>query len=192
MTSNIHSRTPIRSLAELKGKIIGATSQPAVDALNSLGASGTLMTSAPDIYLAMQRGVIDGMFAAWAWVENVKLLEVAPYHLMLQICPGSVSYVMRNETFNKFTPVEQFMLKQYKYEGIYRNDKGAITGSAMTMRAQIPASNFFQLSAADREEMKKLFQPSWDKWVKDMGALGYPANDILKDTLSLVNGYTSD
>jgi len=192
MGSNVHSRIPLRNLDELKGKIISATSEPAAEALNALGASATVMTHGPDIYLSLQKGVIDGAFAAWAWVTGYKINEVAPYHLMVGLCPGSVGYVMRKEIFDKFTPEEQFMLKQYKWEGTYRNHLGSIPGAAMLARAEIPEGNIFELPPEEIARLKETFRPMWDEWADETEALGYPAHGILEDTIRLVEGYTSD
>jgi TRAP-type C4-dicarboxylate transport system substrate-binding protein len=192
MGSNIHSREPIRTLDELQGKVISCTSEPAAQALNLLGASATVMTDGAEIYLALERGVIDGAFAAWAWVTGYNLRDVADHHFMIQLSPGSVGYVMRKEAFEMFTPHEQYLLKEYRHQGCYRSNHGAIVGAAMVAQGGIPPDQVYQLSTEDREDVKKLLRPLWDEWIADAEAKGYPAEDILDDCLSLVKGYTSD
>lgn len=192
MGSNIHSIEPIRNLDELQGKVISCTSEPAAQALNLLGASATVITDGAEIYLALERGVIDGAFAAWAWVTGYNIRDVADHHLMIQLSPGSVGYVMRTEAFEKFTDHEQYLLKQYRHTGSYNSNHGAIVGAAMVAQGGIPPEQVYNLSEEDRAAMQEALLPLWGEWVADAEAKGYPAQDILDDCLLLVKGYRSD
>ena len=74
MGSHLHSRMPIRGLADVKGKVFAAQDASGAGVLKKLGASASVMVG-PDAYLAMQRGAADGVLCAWGWVNNFKLNE---------------------------------------------------------------------------------------------------------------------
>ena len=190
MMSNLHTVEPVRNLEELQGKIIASTNEDGARALSALGASTTVMVGS-DAYLAAQRGVIDGIFAAWGWVEVLHLHEVTPYHNLLRICPGSTSNLMNRKTWDKFTPSEQMMLKEYRYRGMINFNQGAIY-SSMAVRSTIPEEYFIEWSKEDLDKMRALFKPAWDEWVNEVEVLGYPGRDILNDILRLLEGYTFD
>ena len=111
MGSQLHTRAPIRSLADLKGKVFAAQDPAGAKALEMLGASASVMIGS-DAYLALQRGSVDGVLCAWGWVNNFKLNEVTKYHTLLNLNPGSYSEVMNRDSFDKLTPVEQARLKE--------------------------------------------------------------------------------
>lgn len=189
MRSDIHSVKPIRSLEELKGKVIACTNEMGANAMKQLGASPTQISTAPEAYLACQRGVVDGAFAAWGWVRAISLNEVAPYHTLLALCPGTTTGLMRKATWDRLTSHEQDMLKAYRFEGIRNMVKGNCLQS-LSAREGVPEENYIHWSMEDMAKVKTLFQPAWDEWVEEMEALGYPARDILEDTIRLMDGYT--
>ena len=96
MGSHLHSRAPVRSLEDFKGKVFAAQDSAGVKVLERLGASASVMVG-PDAYLALQRGAIDGVLCAWGWVNNFKLNEVTTYHTLLNLNPGSYSTVMNRK-----------------------------------------------------------------------------------------------
>ncbi len=190
MMSDIHSVKPIRTLDDLKGKVIACTNEQGAEAMNALGASGTVMMGS-DAYLAAERGVIDGILAAWGWVEIFNLQDVTPYHYMLRISPGTVSWAMNRETFEKFTPKEQWELKQYRYQGLFNTNRGAIY-SADDVIATIPPESLIWPTEEDEAKKIEVFRPSWEKWADNVEEMGYPGHDILNDILYLKKIYTDN
>jgi hypothetical protein len=60
----------------------------------------------------------------------------------------------------------------------------------MRAMASIPRENIIWLPEEDRATLKVLYKPAWDKWAEDTEKFGYPAREILKDTIELVEGYS--
>jgi len=187
MRGDLHTVKPIRTLKELQGKIIACQDDTGAKALSTLGASTTVMVGS-DCYVGAQRGVIDGIFCAWGWVNIFKFHEVAPYHTLLSICPGTTSWGFNRKTWDRFTPFEQMLLKEYKYQGMFNMSRGNVYDS-MTVRESIPKENFIELPREDMDRVRELFRPSWEKWADDMEALGYPGHDILEDALHYLDCY---
>ncbi len=187
MRSDLHTIKPIRNLEELQGKVIAATNAPGAEVLAALGASPTIMVGA-DAYLAAEKGVIDGIFSAWGWVEIFHLSEVTEYHTLLGLSPGTASWLFNAETWKKFTPVEQMLLKQYEIEGMYHMMQGNVY-SSMGIRDTIPKDRFIEWPPEEMSKVKELFRPAWDKWAEEMEALGYPGKAILADAIRLLDGY---
>ncbi|MBL1419705.1 MAG: TRAP transporter substrate-binding protein DctP [Alphaproteobacteria bacterium] len=184
MGSHLHSKDPIDELSDLKGKVIAASDAAGVAVLQKLGASSSVMIG-PDAYLALQRGAIDGVLAAWGWVNNFKLNEVTTYHTLLNMNPGTYSTVMNKDTFNTLTDDEQnrltSMLPMYY---LYNT-----TDSAAAATKDIPAENIFTLSEADQAELAEKMQPSWAEWVEKANVLGMPGQEILDETVRLLKLY---
>ncbi|MDF2370968.1 MAG: TRAP transporter substrate-binding protein DctP [Rhizobiaceae bacterium] len=187
MGSHLHSPEAIRSLADLKGKVFGAQDSAGVKVLEQLGASASVMVGS-DAYLALQRGAIDGVLAAWGWVNNFKLNEVTTYHTLLNLNPGTYSSVMNKDTFNKLTPDEQKYLADIVPMYFLYNT----TNSAAAASASSPAENILTLSAADQAELAGKMRPQWDEWVAKADAQGLPGQEILDEAVRLMKLYNQN
>ena len=184
MGSHLHSSKPIRSLADIKGKVFAAQDFAGVKVLETLGASASVMVG-PDAYLAAQRGAIDGILCAWGWVNNFKLNEVSTYHTLLNLNPGTYSTVMNKDTYNKLTPEEQKHLADITPLYFFYNT----TDGAAQATANVPAENLFTLSAADQADLTAKMRPLWDAWVQTADAAGIPGQKVMDEAVRLTKLY---
>lgn len=184
MGSHLHTRDPIRTLADLKGKVFGAQDSAGVKVLEELGASASVMVGS-DAYLALQRGAIDGVLAAWGWVNNFKLNEVSTYHTLLNLNPGTYSSVMNRDVYARLTEEEKKHLADLMPLHFFYNT----TDSAAAATAGIPAENIFTLSTQDQTELTAKMRPQWDEWVAKANALGWPGQEILDEAVRLMTLY---
>lgn len=182
MTSDIHSVTPIRSLADMKGKTFVAQNEVTVKALKLIGIDASVMP-APDVYVAAERGVVDGIVTAWGWIQSMRLYEVLPYHTELNICPMPFALVMNRATFEEFTPEEQSNLEliwdELAHAQMYKNILDRIRQNA-TYLADQPS---LVLPAEDYEHVSEAVKPLLDDWAEAREAEGLPGKAILEDAL---------
>jgi len=184
MGSHLHTNDPIRSLSDLKGKVIAAQDSAGVAVLEKLGASASVMVG-PDVYLALQRGAIDGVLAAWGWVNNFKLNEVTKFHTLLNLNPGTYSTIMNKDAHNKLTPGEKMHLADIQPLYFFYNT----TDSAAAATKNIPPENIFSLTAEDQADLTNKMQPLWGEWVKKADSMGIPGQEILDETVRLLKLY---
>lgn len=187
MGSHLHSDEPIRTLDDLKGKVFAAQDAAGARALETLGASASVMVG-PDAYLALQRGSVDGVLCAWGWVNNFKLNEVTTYHTLLNLNPGTYSSVMNRDTWNRLTPVEQARIREVVPLYFFYNT----TDGAAAAMADIPPENLFTLSVDDRAALIAQLSPLWDEWVAKADAAGWPGQEILDEAVRLSNLYAAN
>lgn len=86
---------PIRTLEDLKGRKIAVTGQAFVQPISALGASPVFM-QATDIYMSLQRGMIDGLAFPISSIMSFKLHEVAKYVTVADIALSS-SFTLMNK-----------------------------------------------------------------------------------------------
>lgn len=184
MGSHLHSRTPVRTLGDFKGKVFAAQDPAGVQVLEKLGASASVMVG-PDAYLALQRGAVDGVLCAWGWVNNFKLNEVTTYHTLLNLNPGTYSTVMNKDAHDKLTPEEKSHLADLELMYFLYNT----TDGAAQATADIPADNIFSLSPEDQAELAGSMQPMWTAWVEKADAAGMPGQAILDEAVRLLKLY---
>ncbi|PWW01481.1 TRAP-type C4-dicarboxylate transport system substrate-binding protein [Hoeflea marina] len=184
MGSHLHTREPIRTLADIKGKVFGAQDSAGVKVLEELGASASVMVGS-DAYLGMQRGSIDGILSAWGWVNNFKLNEVSTYHTLLNLNPGTYSTVMNKTAYDRLTQTEKDHLADITPLYFLYNT----TDSAALATADIAAENIITLSEADQTDLAAKMRPQWDEWVAKADARGWPGQKILDEAVRLMALY---
>ncbi len=184
MGSHLHTKEPVRALADLKGKVFAAQDAAGVGVLQKLGASASVMVG-PDAYLALQRGAVDGVLAAWGWVNNFKLNEVTTYHTLLNLNPGTYSTVMNKDAHDRLTAEEKAHLADLTPVYFFYNT----TDSAAAATRDIPAENIFTLSDEDVAALAEEMRPSWDEWVAKADAAGLPGREILDEAVRLTKLY---
>lgn len=184
MGSHLHTREPVRRLADIKGKVFAAQDSAGLTALRKLGASSSVMIG-PDAYLAAQRGAVDGILCAWGWVKNFKLYEVTKYHTLLNLNPGSYSSVMNKDTYDKLTPEEKGHLADIRPMYFLYNT----TDAAAAATAMVPPENMFTLSPDEKAELIATMQPLWDAWVKKADGIGLPGKKVLAEAVRLMKLY---
>ena len=184
MGSHLHTQEPIRTLADLKGKVLAAQDSSGVQVVEKLGASASVMVG-PDAYLAMQQGAVDGVLCAWGWVNNFKLNEVTTYHTLVNLNPGTYSTVMNKDTYGKLTAEEKMHLADLRPTYFFNNT----TDGAAAAIGGVPAENIFTLSSEDQATLQGEMKPLWNEWVKKADAAGLPGEKILAEASRLLKLY---
>jgi len=190
MRSDLHTREPIRSLEDLKGKVIACQDEKSARALKALGVSVSMLPGS-DMYTAGERGIVDGVIVAWGSVDAWKLDEVYRYHTMISICPAVLHYFFTKKQWDKFTVSERQRLDLLKLYLPYRSTTANIYAS-LKVRTKVmndPKQELINLSIEDQQKMREMFMPIWDAWAEDMEKKGYPAKQMLKDAIKLVDAY---
>jgi TRAP-type C4-dicarboxylate transport system substrate-binding protein len=94
------TKAPIEKLEDLRGKKMGALGSPFVlDILKALGAVPTVVP-VPEIYTAMQSGVIDGMPAHDAAHSFFRLGELGKFHTRTDLYSQSLDFCMNKKMFD--------------------------------------------------------------------------------------------
>lgn len=189
--NHLHTTEPVRSIADLKGKVIACGSKAAAKAFESLGASTTVLPFG-ELYTALERGVMDGVVCGWGAIDTYKLYEVVNYHTVLNISPLVLSFLFNRETFNKFTPQEQDSLELtglWLSSSVTRKNNDNILKQEERWLGPGTTHEIIRWPEAEMAKMAELFRPAWDEWAGAMEAKGYPGRDILKDAESLLSSY---
>ena len=184
MGSHLHTKEPIRTLADLKGKVLAAQDSGGVQAMEKLGASASVMVG-PDAYLALQRGAVDGVLCAWGWVNNFKFNEVTTYHTLINLNPGTYSTVMNRDTFARMTGAEKMHMTDLRPTYFFNNT----TDGAAAAMAAIPPENTISLSADDQKALADQMRPMWEEWIAKADAKGMPGRKILDEAVRLLKLY---
>jgi TRAP-type C4-dicarboxylate transport system substrate-binding protein len=153
--------------------------------MSAVGGSPVVLTMA-DIYLSVQKGIVDGSLFSLAAFRSFRMDEVCKYHT---ICGfnGGVFYIVMSQKKWDSLPADV----QKAMEGVTGDWMSQFCAKAEDNRAAkvldylktAPGHEVIYLSAAERERWVKAVAPVWDKWVLDNEAKGLPARKVLDAAL---------
>ena len=188
----ITTKKQVKTLEDIKGLKLRVLGGVATEQMKALGAIPVLIPM-PDTYLAMDKGVIDGMAAPWEATHAFRFYEVVKYYTMVPLSGAGVDSVPINKQ---------------KWDSLPKDIQQAITSVSGLEGSKFWGRNFFDTAeegVLDRikqgnyqmvkytpppEELQrwvKVSIPIWDEWVKRMEEKGLPvARQILNSALEML------
>lgn len=174
--------TPIRTLSDAQGVNFRIAEAPVnTDCYKAWKLKFTVMPW-PDVPQALQTGVIDGLDHTPIVCNITKKFDVARYFTDLHYAQGLYVHMV-NKTWLKKLPndLRTIFLQTVKEESALARQKTDQQQAEQISLAQASGVQFFQLSSADRSQLKKMAQPVYDKWGKKIGP------DYLKKVQTVLN-----
>jgi TRAP-type C4-dicarboxylate transport system substrate-binding protein len=174
-------KEPVTDLAGFKGKKIRAPGGPwsaLVEAMEGVPVS----VAVGEMYMALERGTIDGILQTWPAVPVFKLHEVSGSMTEMNLCGFTFVVAMNKDSYQKLPPEAKKVLDQNaeKYSLIMGNAHHGFNQVGMKMMADANRK-VYKLSDADRNEMNKRLSPIFKKWVSDMESRGLPGKKALDE-----------
>ena len=174
-------KEPVTDLAGFKGKKIRAPGGPWSALVEAIGGV-PVSVAVGEMYMALERGTIDGILQTWPAVPVFKLHEVSQSMTEMNLCGFTFVVAMNKDSYQKLPPEAKKVLDQNaeKYSLIMGNAHHGFNKVGMKMMADANRK-VNKLSDADRAEMNKRINPIFKKWVSDMEARGLPGKKALDD-----------
>jgi TRAP-type C4-dicarboxylate transport system substrate-binding protein len=180
-------KDPVTTLAGIKGKKIRCPGGPWTAMTEAIGGV-PVSVSAPESYMALQKGTIDGILQTWPAVPVFKLNEVCKFVTEINLCGFTFVVAMNKDSYKDLPPEAKAVLdkNKEKYSLIMGKAHNEFNQGGMKLFTD-SGGKIDGLSAADRAEMTKLIKPVFDKWVKDVEARGLPGKKVLDDLYSILD-----
>lgn len=191
-TYQIHTvNKEVRTLEDLKGlRIIGWDTQR-LDLLRHLGAN-PMEISPLDTYLALERGMADGVMCPLAPVRSYKISDVAKYHTIVDLGVGPFYAVMNLEKWNSLPADLQSLIEETTGAEMARRcgitlDEGAVEDSKWMLDN---GHTFYVLPPEEKARWIEATSPLQESWLKSMEAQGFSsAKEILETAKQLAEKY---
>ena len=189
--SDVLSKKPIRKLEDLQGMKIGAQGfSPEV--AKALGVA-LVNLPYPELYTALQQGIIDAVFWVDAGFVPFKLHEVAKFHTSLSLKGGGAWTCYNTEAVAKLPPdinqiftrgLEPFAMQSVKVSGVEFAAKALDAYKAANVE-------MIKLTPAELKRFKDKLQPVVDAWADELEKDKLPARALLRDIQTLSAKYQS-
>jgi TRAP-type C4-dicarboxylate transport system substrate-binding protein len=186
----LSAKKPIRRLEDLQKLLVRAVG-PNAPVAEALGATPVSM-SAPDTYLAMEKGTVDAAFIPTEALISFKLSEVTNY-LTVGGESGFGPYCtgMNLKVWNSLPPDIQKIIDEESAKASVLNSRGwdLKEQAAIELMKRTPGKEVIYLSPKERDRWREKVQPLYDKWIAEREAKGLPAKQFFDETRRLFEKY---
>ena len=187
--ADILSKKPIRRLEDLQGLKVGAQGM-SPDVAKALGVA-LVNLPYPELYTALQQGIIDAVFWVDAGFIPFKLHEVAKFHTALGLTGGGAWTCYNVDAVAKLpADLRQLFLRGLEPSAM-QNAK--ISGVEFSVKAQeaykAAGVEMITLAPAELKRVKDKLQPVVDAWADELEKDKLPAKALLKDIQTLADKY---
>jgi TRAP-type C4-dicarboxylate transport system substrate-binding protein len=187
------TKKQVKTLSDLKGMQIIAWNKTSVNILKALGANAIMMPPT-DSYLALERGMADGILCPLAPVISYKISEAVRYTTVSDIFVTPFWAGFGHPVWNSLPKNFQAVLQDTTGASMALMsgktlDAGDVNDSA---RLKTNGHTFYVLPTEERDRWFAATNSLRENWVKEMESLGYKnARRIMEDAFNLGTKHTS-
>lgn len=187
----ITRKNSVNVLNDIKGLKIRVTGGPPTTQMQALGGVPVAIPM-PDNYIALQKGVIDGMGAPWEAIHGFRLYEVVNHYTEVPLPAVYFSMVINKNIWKRFSPeIKEAIMSVSGLEGskfwganFFDSAKEGVMERIESMGRSIKIN---KLTEAERQRWIDVSsKPIWNQWVKKMERQGHRnARQILNSVLEM-------
>ncbi|WP_305041483.1 TRAP transporter substrate-binding protein [Geoalkalibacter sp.] len=163
--------TPVASLPDA-GKVNFRIAEAPVntDLYRAWGFKFTVMPW-PDVHQALQTGVIDGLDHTLIVCSITRKFDVARYFTPLSYAQGLYIHMINRRWLEQLPEdLQKILVETIQEESAEARRLGRIQIEEETARAREAGVTFVDFPAADRERLKELAAPVYEKWSERIGS----------------------
>lgn len=166
--STLHTNTPIKSIADVKGLKLAVSARVLGNVAAVLGASPVTLTPS-EMYQGLSRGVVNGAIIAWTAVRTFKLDEVTKDHLNVPLGEAPAFVFMNKAAYASLPAKAKAAIDKYSGESfsarLGANNEAADRAESKSVAAR-SGESVAALSTAQRATWNARIEPVIDAWVK--------------------------
>lgn len=160
--SALHTKDPVKTLDDVKGKKLVASNLIAAKIATSLG--GTPVTFRPDeAYQAISRGIADGSLMPFTGMAVFKINEVAKHHLDAALGSDSALLMMNKQSYDKLPPQAKAAIDKHSYLTLSQR-LGEKTTEEWARTRNIVKDRVVTLSPAEEKKWQAALAPIAKEW----------------------------
>jgi tripartite ATP-independent transporter DctP family solute receptor len=161
-----NNRRPVTKLEDIKGLKLRVLQSPIyIDLWNTLGANAVAMPF-PEVYTALEQGVVDGQENPYAAIASAKLEEVQKYLSLTRHVYFVAVAIFSKRVWDKLNDDERKLLQEAASEAVPRWQEAAAKESNALAARLKEKMKFNELSPEEHTRIKAAARPVVDKYVK--------------------------
>jgi len=192
----LHATKQVHTLEDMKGMKLRSEGKVETWTTEALGATGVVMAT-PELFSAVERGVVDGFFFLWEGVLAFGLKDITQYRAKVDMYTRGFPTVMNLETWNSLPPDIQEIFERNSGvemsaktgEGFDKANAGAM-GAVSGYDKKVGNEGIYIFPEEENARWHAAVKPVWDKWLDEVNGKGLPGTQMLEDALSLIEKYS--
>ena len=183
----LFAKKEVQKLEDLKGMKIRISPGIPYEALSALGAV-PVGTKVEDVYMSMDRGVVDGTVLGVGYMPNIKIYEVSKYFLDVPLWIGILFVGMNLNTWDSFPDdIKEIMEKEFAKQSRDWHEQVRVQEKLSKDFLRQKGMEFITLSPTELARWKQAVQPVEAILIKklnDLGLQGQKAVDEAKASVA--------
>jgi len=182
--------TQVKTFDDFRGLDIRSPMATAASMLEELGASPVTMPTG-DLYMSLERGVVDGTLFNTANMDDWGFWEVVDYKTKGGFYNLAWFTVMNKETWNELPEdVQEIIDEKYGMDGGIRVGKGFDADYEENIEiAKEHGVEIYELPEEERKKWEEATEVVHENWVEDMEEQGLPGREVLDEVNRLIEEY---
>ena len=195
-SADFHIQTisrPVRTLEDIRGLKLICWTQDNAELCKALGGI-PINIPTQDTYLALQRGMADGLLTPIASMRSYKTSEVCAYTTMCSLMVNPIWMAMNKTRWNSLPDdIKAVFEKNSGRVMAHASGKSLDDGSMLdyTYLAEKEGKVFYILPAEERARWQEAVRPLHEKWLKKMAG-AFDAEQLRKDVLDISSRNAQD
>ena len=181
------TKKKVQTLSDLKGMKIRTPSAMMGKLIKRWGGVPVAMP-APEVYMSLERGVIDAVFFDPLTLMGIKANEVTKYHTRVGISTVVFFFAMNQKTWDRLPPNVQKVFNERSGEVLSAGLNGKIADKTVVgvyKKLTAAGHDIYVLPAQELVVWEKSVEPAFGEWVKAMEEKGLPGKKVLEHTRSI-------
>jgi TRAP-type C4-dicarboxylate transport system substrate-binding protein len=182
------SKKEVHNLEDLKDTIVSAGGTVNARIMKSLGASVETIPMV-DVYLALQKGVVEGCFLPYAPLRSQKIADLLHTHTKANLMAAAFFVVINKDVWAEISPEDQKAIEKISgMEGatLVGSVFDKYQGRDIKWMAE-KGDKFVTLDPVELDKWTEKILPIRDEWLKDVKAKGVNGKPILEKALKLMS-----
>jgi len=175
------SRKPVRTKEDLAGLKVMAHGAMMRQALDALGAT-TVFVSPQDMFIALQRGVIDAITFGSGCIVPWRFHEVAKYCTEINLFRNTINFAISPRAYKRLPKdVQADLYRTFRYTGNHMSelyDKLDSNGYEVMKRNGV---EIIRLSPEEQARWREAVVPMWDEFAEELNKKGLDGDGFVRD-----------
>jgi len=193
----LYNGDPIRTMEDMKNVKLATGADTGLDTMAALGAASTYI-AAPDMYSALERGLVDGLASNWEKAFIFKEFEVTKCRTSANLWVNIMPVLMNMDAWNELPPDVQQVFEETG--GLdYSVENGALMDSTDHHFLEVIQEHDKELgnpetifiTPDERARWRDATQSVRDEWLADAEEEGVPAQEIMDFVLQKAEEFIS-
>jgi TRAP-type C4-dicarboxylate transport system substrate-binding protein len=181
------AKNPIRSIDDIKDMKLRVTGLYLPKLIQARWAR-TVFTPAPEVYIALQKGVAEGAVFPWPSMIDFKLYEVTKYVTLWDSAYAPYALIVNKAVWDKLPEdAKKFINENGEQLGI----KCAVHWDSYDRKSvdlfKKSGGEIVEFAPDEWEKMGKVFAPIWNEWIKSSEKQRFPAKKQAQDLHNILN-----